>query len=370
MKIIKIIILSIQNLKNFIKQKTLLFFIILFGLSVSVVAILFYTGYFLNNFEGATNTNDATIKIKITDSSVSAKDIVNRLENNHEIKPNRIMAYENDPDDINSKTDVENMKIPIIGDKYFINLPENLLDSGNYFNNENDDAALITSSALKYLKMEKAIGQTVELDKTKYKIIGLVSPFYYLPYSDKCIIISLNKFLSDYTATYLHFEYEKTITAIQSKKLNEILSEMHGIEIIQLPSKSNPLNSSLFLSALFQILLIFFISFINILSLSYYWIKSNHRNYCVYSLCGATKKTITAIIMINNLIISLLGIFIGTIFFKFISPFLLNFHIIAEFTLKRYSSILIILLLLSIVLAVVMSIKYNRNQKIYKISGE
>lgn len=370
MKFIKIVLLSTQNLKVFIKQKKALFLTILLGLSISIAAILFYTGYFLKHFEDATGSSDVTLKIKITNSTISTLDIVDMLENNKKIPPVRIMAFENNPDEFLPKTNDQNMKIHIMGDKYLKVLPENLIIYGNYFDNENMDELPITSSALKQLGMKKSVGQSLELNKTNYEIQGLVSPFYYLPYDDNCIVISLKNFLSNYKANYLHFEYDKTITALQSAELSDTLSKFQGIEIIHIPSKSNPLNSSRFLVELFQIILIFFLSFINIFSLSYFWIKSNKRNYSIYSLCGAAKRTITTTIMINNLVITLCGILIGTILFKIISPFLLSFGIITEFTFERYYSILLIIILLSFVLAIVMSIRYNRDQQIYRISGE
>ncbi len=368
MKNTKVLLLALQNLKAFMKHKTPLFLIITFGLSASICAVLFYSGYFLKQFENMNKSNEYTFKIINNNSNTRVSDIINEMKN-ASIIPYRIKAFSNDPD-AHNLSNLDNKNIEVIGDEFLSDMPENLLLFGDYFKKDNlDNQTLITSAALRTLGIEETANKEISLNGHIYSLIGLVSPFYYLPYDDKCIVVPLSKFIEEYKVKYVHFEYKNQLTNQQTSYLSKLLEKYPGIEM-KLPKSNNFILSPVFAVQLFQIALIFTLSFINIFSLYFFWIKNNKRNYSIYKLCGSNRRITTIIIIINNLIISLIGIILGTVLFCFISPFLIRFEIINTFSIDKYWNILLIIVTFAVILAIVLGIRYNKDEKLYKISGE
>lgn len=368
MNAVKIVKLSSRNLRVFIKQKKYLFFVILIGMSISISAVLFYFGYFIKNFEDSTSIRDVTLQLKLSPETANSQHIIDTLLGEKDNLPTRVTVFENDPN-IFKPSGGEKQKINVVGDRFLNQLPPNLLLFGNSIELSQNDRILATPLALKQLGITHVSGQKVQVGNKEYNLAGLVAPFYYLPY-ESCIVISLEEFVSTHKVNSMNAQYDKNITTSQINDLSKTLSNLPGITVSHMPGKSNPLQSSGFLAELVQIVLIFLLSFINIFSLLHFWIESNRRNYSIYSLVGASKRDITCILTVNNIAISFACILFGTVLFVLVSPLLLQYKIISSFTFGRYSFILLILVALSLALSVVLSIRYNRNQKIYRISGE
>ena len=246
---VKKVYLAINNIRLMLKNKSIMMLIIFTSITLSVLGILFYSGYFLYDYYQSQTENQVEIYLQ---KSTQSSDIIRVIE--------ELSLKEKDISDMC----VSNGKLSegkLIGE-YNKTWKEHMLVGQCYSINDNRP----------YLLMAEY--QVDNIEGYEKPVDNYILPVYY--------------YINNYPTDYIMIKYNNRKN---SSKIEKTLAQNTIVKKYNM-KRSTPFLSEDFMGAFVQILLIFAAVIINVLCMTYAWLSTFNRKFKIYAICGATKKDI------------------------------------------------------------------------------
>lgn len=355
----KFLFIIINNAKKIMFQNKSTFIIITFSLTVTTFGILFYSGFILHNYsERQINQTGSTIKIwthNKTDID-TLKNIIDDIEINDNLLQKILI----------SQKPIEELKdsLAIVGE--YNNIHSKRITKGRYFLQDESEAVLILPED----QVENVIGfdrsplnQIVEIGDYSFKIVGIAS-FFYIDY----IAVPINYYINHLPTEYIEIAYYKKLNPKEKSLIYSRLDKFTCIKDISISESKSMILTLSFWLEFSQVLLIFLISIISMLSIIIFWVKQYKRTYNIYSICGSSRITTLFLITGQMYIIILGSVLTGSVLYCFMKTFFIK-NKLAEFGNHLfYISICIFVLLITFGFTFFTVRKANKKNNIYIIS--
>ena len=327
-----------------LRNKSVTMGVIFASITLSVLGMLFYSGYFLYDYYK--NETDSEVVISLKENS-SSKDVINLLRD-ISIKEKHISemwVYKDSP---------ENAEV--IGG-YNKQWKDHTLVGKAYHIKDDKPYVLIAESLVESMeKFDKPTDKKVVIKGKELRIGGVI------PYSDyDNYILPICFYINNYETDYINIKfdgkyYKKLLKSVLDK--NELVKE-YDIE------DKNPFFSEDFMSAFIQILLIFSAVLINVFCMAYAWIKKFNKKFKIYAICGGTRTDIVEITMLQTFIVMFSGVALGNILFIILKEIIKSDEIVYQNSYVPYLGISLIIVVILMLFSYVLAIKSTKTDIIY-----
>lgn len=323
--------LIIRNIFKMYKESKSIFIYIILGIITSVYGIMFYSGYLMTDFFSQTNNYELTVNLNMYNKE-TVYDIASEIMNSKSLE---YISLSSDSVDSNG--------IKITG-MYDVSFSQHIL-YGNFYNiNDTEPQVIISDYTAKMLGYTGVLmGKKIDINNEIFEIIGIHSftddicfpPYYYIE----------NNKVTKLKANFNNKLSEKTLSFLDNNKIN-----------YELKNNSNIFSSPVFLLNFIIVMMIFSISFLNIIALFSFWKIRMKNTFMAYHICGCGNKEKIMIISGTLILIILISSFIALGLFLISFPKLVNFKIISDLPSVNYIyiflSVVIILSLYSVLFGI------------------
>jgi len=291
-------LLVFRNLKLMLISKNKLFCIVFFSITLSVFGMLFYSGYFLYSFYAAGAGGGIEIEMKDTADQAGVTGLVELLEK------------AGPPVDAMFLSEAGSDGISVIGG-YNREWDGHMLCGRNHTLTEGGPFIIMAEYQVDFVEDgEIPVGMHTESDGVEFTVSGIV------PYTDEdCYVLPVRYYAGHYDTDRVTAWYKNNLSPAEGRNLREALQREGGIETLALANSRNPFLSSEFVSEFVQVLLIFSVMVINAFCLAYYWITGFKKKFKIYAVCGARKKDIVKIAVLQTSMLMMGGTMLGNVFF-------------------------------------------------------
>ena len=354
------------NIKNFIKNETVIFTLVILCILSSAIIINFTFGFYHHleekKLEGENNTKSFYIhfhdEARTTVTKGSLMEALLSLDD--DIYENCIIGFEGRF--VEDKTEdpvVDNSTLAVcmyfcIKDGKVTVAPleeawreNNILLEGNYFTTkqvENGELVCLAPPTVYEYSGEQAEWAekysanedgTYTIDEKNYTCIGYVDWFSVIP------MVPVTTVADDCYIKLAGFEYDYTVTRRAYKEITNIIREKYG-ELADIdPLNFQEVDSLKFYNTLL-VLCVLLISMSGlILSMLYQYVLLQRRKQLnIYRMCGLTNKKAKLLYFVECILLSTVLYLLAVVFFHFIMlPYLCRFfeYIAASYTLYSYT---------------------------------
>lgn len=315
-------ILALYNLKYMIQSGNKLFLIVLFSMTISVFGILFYSGYFLYNYDEASSGSKLSVTVQTQAESREICNLISELELQN-IDFQRVNLFP--PESEESK---------IIGE-YNLQYNSQILLGENYSLHEERAYIILAEYMVDFIEDgELPIGKHINVDGYDFEILGIVPITDYDYY-----LVPIDYYAQNFPVEKLEFLFSRKLTKSEEQSIRNLIEDKQFVIDYKIRKSSSPFASSDFITIFVQILLIFVTVIINIFCMTYYWIMHFKKNYRIYAVCGAGTGSIIEMILIQTIIIMFSGVVLGNIIFSVFMAFTTKYELVYQ---KEYTSYLVV----------------------------
>lgn len=335
--------LIIRNILKMFKESKGIFLYILSGIIVSVYGFLFYSGYLMTNFFSQKQAFELNVDLRNCTQQY-IQEIISEILNEKSLE--YISVYSDNP---------EYNNIKVVG-MFDANFSENILYGNHYSKNDSNPYVIISDYTANRLGYNGVItGKKIDINNITYEMVGIHS------FSDD-ICVPPYFFIKNNKAT----EINASFTADISKDLLGVLN--NKTIKYKLKNNSNIFSSPEYLLNLSIVIMIFSVSFLNIIALFSFWKIRMKNTFLIYYLCGSKNKDILIIVFGTLMVILSFGSFIGLGLFGITFSRLVEFNIISNLPFRNYFSIFLWIYIVLSVFSVLFGIqssnmKFEKNQK-------
>lgn len=359
----KIMLLIAKNIFKLFRRKRGLCFTIILGITITLFGMLYYGGILMGKFYDAMYERGVTILIEV-DKDKNGSELINDINQLVHSDVVKLIVMEDELDRHSGK------KINKKNNKTYEFVGEYIRDgevmAGKYFSERDTSPELIlTEEMLIELGMKKIINFNIEVGNVDYKVIGMRGVADY----ENTYVVPLDYYINNFKVGYLSFTFEKYLTNKEWEKLENYLRNVKKINHYQMPIRLNPLSSKEFRAQLFQLILIFSVSLINIFMMLYFWLKNNIRSYVIYRVCGASNVKTAGVIIGSSMLIVLASDLLG-LFIYYVLYDLIYSNISSKIGVADYTLIILIHILLCFSFTLIVTYFVLRKKEIYRLAGE
>jgi len=345
-----------HSIKTLIRQKTILFLIIVFSFAVSVFGILFYSGYFAYSYYDSLRGEVCNIEIILEPTAFSSTihEILSNVTSLSRETVTSVIVREKN----NTIGDYRyGSTIPVLG-KYDV-LDKTQVLVGRYFTeNESDFVALLSEHFAAQLGIGNTpVGTTIQVGKDDYTLVGIIFN------SENAYIIPVDCYIDHYNVTSISVSFSENVSQIGMRNIYSAFGDSISSYIFS--SRLSPFLSRSFLPSLMQILLIYCFTLANVVLVILLWQKCNLNRYCIYYICGITNKCHILLIVLQIIAVSLFGILIGFMSYISILPLFESLGIVKAST-KDYLLIVSYVSIFVLIYSSIYSLRSVSKLKSYK----
>lgn len=357
MKILKLVF---RNIKKMLRFHPFCFLAIILGITVSSFGILYYTGQLLDVYYCSLIDSNLTMKIQI-ESDTNANEIKLLLQKLEEInKMQEITLFEKEPDKNSANYTVED--IPVIG-LYSLNNEERILLGRNFEKEENKNNLIVNEAMVSMLGIEEMpIEKRVKMQGQEYSIVGMVSYSNY-----NAFMVPIYYYMENYDTQYIVCSFSEIMNKTMIKNIKDTIKQFDFIKTYQMPQKGNPFLSRNFMTEFIQVVAIFTVAMLNILTMMSFWVKQSRKMYSVYTICGCNKKKNRFIIMLQVVLLSGSSILLGSAIFAVAVPILQKRGLMEVKYSMDFIKVIIMLMIGAFLFAIRLALKECKEEKIYMI---
>lgn len=343
---VKKVYLAINNIRLMLKNKSIMMLIIFTSITLSVLGILFYSGYFLYDYYQSQTENQVEIYLQ---KSTQSSDIIRVIE--------ELSLKEKDISDMC----VSNGKLSegkLIGE-YNKTWKEHMLVGQCYSINDNRPYLLMAEYQVDNIEgYEKPVGKNIKVGGKKIRIGGIIPYSQYDNY-----ILPVYYYINNYPTDYIMIKYNNRKN---SSKIEKTLAQNTIVKKYNM-KRSTPFLSEDFMGAFVQILLIFAAVIINVLCMTYAWLSTFNRKFKIYAICGATKKDIIHIALTQTVILMFSGVLVGNILFAILKMIIRKYEIVYQQNYLPYIIISGVVIILLVGFSYILAKKATKSEIIYNI---
>lgn len=349
-KLIKVSYLAVLNLMNMLRYRSRLIVVVVISISASVFGILFYSGYFLYSYYEAI---DGSIVVMEMEAQTEENAIWNLIEKmwNIETETEKIYLLPNEQDETE-----------LVG-AYNRNWETGsfLLTGKNFLYGENTPSVIMAQYLVDLIEDgEVPIGKNIEFQGDVFKVVGIVSFTEY-----DTFFVPIKYFASQYHTKTMKYSYSKQLSNANKEKIKEIIENSNIVASYSIENANNPFLSEDFMSVFFQILLIFMVVVMNAFSMTYYSVMLFKKNYRIYAVCGASKKDIRTIILIQNIVLIFISVIIGNLLYIICKSMIKGYGLVYQGNYMVYIGVSAIVFLALLVFAYLLAKKVVKTDVIY-----
>mgnify|MGYP003299544527 FL=1 len=349
-KWIKISYLAVLNLINMLRYKSRLIVVVVISISASVFGILFYSGYFLYSYY---ETVDGSIVVMEMEAQTEENAIWKLIEKmwNVETETEKIYLLPNEQDE----TELVGAYNRSWETGSF------LLTGKNFLYGENTPSVIMAEYLVDLMEDgEVPIGKNIEFQGDVFKVVGIVSFTEY-----DTLFVPIKYFASQYNTKTIQYSYSEQLSNANKEKIKEIVENSNIVADYSIENNNNPFLSEDFMSVFFQILLIFMVVVMNAFSMTYYSVMLFKRNYRIYAVCGASKKDIRTIILIQNIVLIFISVIIGNLLYIICNSMIKGYGLVYQGNYMVYIEVSAIVFLALLVFAYLLAKKVVKTDVIY-----
>lgn len=341
-------LLALHNLKYMLKKGNHVFFIVLISMSLSVFGMLFFSGYFLYSYYEA----EMGSKIDITlHPGIPGTDVLQLLsqlkEKNYVTQQVQMTAGETDDSGVTGE--------------YNRQWNKSVLDGKNYTLDEEHPYVIMAEYMVDFMKNgESPVGFHLK-DQEALQVYGIVS---YTENDGYCVPVRY--YALHYPTETVRYCYAQKLDKKTVYAINTTLKNSSAVADYHIVRTANPFLSADFMEKFVQIVLIFSVIIINIFCMTYSWIIHFKRDYRIYAVCGADKKSIVGIIMVQTIILMFAGVFAGNILFFIGKTGLKHTTLVYQKSYVPYLEISLLLMMILTVFSWFLAKKVTQTNTIYR----
>lgn len=343
-KWIKVSYLAVLNLMNLLRYRNRLIVVIVISISASVFGILFYSGYFLYSYYEAADGSVVVMEIKKQTEKTAIWNLIEKMWNvETETKKIYILPNEDETELIGAYN--RNWETGSF-----------LLTGRNFLYNENTASVMMAEYLVNSVEDgEIPIGKKIEFQGSLFEVVGIVSFTEY-----DTLFVPIKYFVSQYNTKTIKYSYSKPLSNANKEKIKEIVENSNIVTSYSIKNNNNPFMSKDFLSVFFQIILIFMVVVVNAFSMTYYSVMIFKRTYRIYAVCGASKRDIRTIVLMQNILLIFISIVIGNFLY------IICKNMIKIYDLVYQGSYMVYIMVSAIVFLALLSFAYLLAQKVVK----
>lgn len=344
----KIILLLFSNIRGMFKESRSVALVIVIGIAFSCFGIVFYSGYFMYNFDATNWQCEVTVYAdkNINDDKMSK--LIDALCNDGEKGAIRLVVSQN----------AEYYKnVDIVG-LYERNYDQFLLCGSGFIPQENEADAIVSEMSVSMLGYDhNIIGEKINVQGYELTVKGLHK------FQNGCCV-PIKYYLNYFHVNNIKAEYDTRISA----KLEKLLNESNCTYDIQY--NDNPFMSIEFIIPFIQVVMIFCISFINVLLMFSFWRVKMQQTFRVYYICGCNKFKKFLLIMLQVLFFELLGLIVGGVLFILLFNKFSSLTLIYSGNNTYYLFVLLFVLIMLIIFAIIFALKSSCKKQNIRIIKE
>lgn len=349
-QLIKIFYIAAINLFNMLKYRSRLILVVVISISVSIFGILFYSGYFLYTYYEAAGGSSIIVEVA------------------PETEKNEVWKLVEQMWMVGAETE----KIYVVPDEsdgiqcvgaYNKNWEAGrfLLIGKNFFYDENTASVIMAEYLVDSVEDgDIPIGRDMVFQESVFEVTGIVSFTEY-----DAINVPVKYFVTHYDTNIIEYSYAEQLNSVHKEKLEEIVADSSIVVNYSILNENNPFMSEEFVTVFFQILLIFMIVVVNAFSMAYYSVMLLKRNYRIYAVCGASKKCIQAIIVIQNALVILASVIMGNAIYIIGKNMIKEYGVVYQGNYSIYVGISLIVFVVLIIFAYLLAKKAVKTDVIY-----
>lgn len=322
--------LVFRNIIKMYRESRAIFLYISFGIIAAVFGILFYSGYLMSYFSSGNAVNELSIDISPEQSRDSVVQIVSEIMDESSFKS--INLYSGNTRSFGG--------ISVTG-MYDASAEKRMGYGEIYDKYETGSYAVVSDSVASQLGITGVLtGRKIVYDGREYEITGM----YSWPFD---IFIPPLCFTEIYDVRRIDAEFNEKLT-------DEFLLKLKEYDLkYSVKNNSNIFNSGDFVFSFVIVVLIFSVSFLNILVMFSFWKTRMKNTFTAYHICGCKESEkmilVTGIVAVTMLINS----FTGLAAFMLLFRKLVEFEVVADLPLKNYMLVFACIVFLLMAYAVV-----------------
>ena len=170
-------------------------------------------------------------------------------------------------------------------------------------------------------------------------------------------VIPINQFLKNYEIYGIEIKTSDNLENEQILKINNYIKSKFNDYYLYLPQKTEVVELRDVKEQIFIFSILIVLAQVNILALFTYWIDKNWRKYMIYRICGANRKKIYALVTCEAVIISIISTILGSVLYYIFTPALAKFNV--TYILKIKDICLINMILVFFVLMIISIVAIN-----------
>lgn len=314
MNIKKVCIMIIHQLKQVIKEKKLLFLLVILSVSVSTFGVFFYADYLACYAEKMSGQQGDCLLIESHLKKEDTKKIKQVLKQLDDSEINHIICSDVDAGKVESDSEI------FLKGEYHKNYEERLLIGRlPEWKSEKREIVIDEFTAENLNKNISPIGQKINIDDKDFNVIGVCS----ITEEDE-MIVPIAFYLDNFTTNKIQISFCKELLQDEKERVSELFTS-RGIKVIWKSRMHTWINME-FWKNIWEIVAVFLLISINNFMLMRYLVIRNRKKYCVYSICGGTRRNISGIISVQTFIPIWLGTLIGFFLILIANPFLQKYE--------------------------------------------
>lgn len=349
-KWIKVSYLAVLNLINLLRYRSRLIIVIVISISASVFGILFYSGYFLYSYYEAVDGSVVVMEMEAQTEKNAIWKLIEKMWN-VETETEKIYLLPNEQDETE-----------LVG-AYNRNWETGsfLLTGKNFLYDENTVSVIMAEYLVDSVEDgEVPIGKNIEFQGSVFEVVGIVSFTEY-----DTFFVPIKYFASQYNTKTIKYSYSEQLSNANKEKIKEIVENSNIVASYSIENDNNPFMSEDFMSVFFQILLIFMVVVINAFSMTYYSVMIFKRTYRIYAVCGASKRDIRTVILMQNILLIFISVVIANFLYIICKSIIKGYGIVYQGSYMVYVVVSAIVFLALLLFAYLLAQKVVKTDVIY-----
>ena len=322
----KFIFHVINDVIDFIRKKTLIFLVLLLGLTTCFSAFIYFHADNIAHYKELDSIQMNLRHFTMYFDNSNLKSVLQYID--HEICAS---YYLPEISRLYAHTYIEDGDYILTG--YYGNSLGYVLETGRDFHSafNTEMPVLLSSCLLDFDKLMNISGAQFAIQGNQYNVIGtgvfpVISPVKGSPElaNERNAIIPFEEYkkVAGSCAT-VDFYFETALTESQIEQFNDKFYSLFPHESLLLPVPSDQKNLFEIYLLMLLIVLAVGLSLVNVFSFYRYWISYNTKKYYTYIICGCTGFWLYSHIIFEAIIITSLSFGLGLLVYHTISPLLI-----------------------------------------------
>lgn len=345
--------LSIKMFQTLYRQKTGSFFLILIGMFVSILGIMFVysRGRMVYETEAGYNCETSTVKINAdTDVNTALKLYSLLLDDKNLPVIHQLTAFDTETSTVGHYNN-GNLRLTIPYGRYFTSQE---LSNGKVV--LLSDAYLGQAETSFIVNM---LGNTIILESQddRYTVIGRYNSTLF---GDKLysheVIIPLHTYIeSGFPLDNLEIIYTTAPTEEQINYLESTFKNLNIHYSLELPKNIELQALRSLVKETLSHFIVLLISYVTLLNLLRYWIKSNLRKFYIYYMCGCSSSKLVVLLLANTCYLNIIAAVFSLFAFKLLEPYFYTYDFISSLYIYDYILIYFVVLVCSLVVTLLVA---------------